>query len=127
MISNFKSDMMMKYEMSDLGIMHYFLGIEIVQSVEGIFITQKNYAKAILEKLKMLGCKSVATPLVINEKFQKEDGSCDTDESIYRSLVGSLLYLISCTCKFVVQIHTQANQNSFWSCKENPEIYSKYH
>ncbi|XP_024164182.1 secreted RxLR effector protein 161-like [Rosa chinensis] len=93
MISNFKPDMMMKYEVSDLGIMHYFLGIEIVQSVEGIFITQKKYAKTILKKFKMLGCKSVATPLVVNENFQKEDGSGSANESIYRSLVGSLLYL----------------------------------
>ncbi|KAL6145529.1 hypothetical protein ACLB2K_056215 [Fragaria x ananassa] len=93
MISNFKSDMMRKYEMSDLGILHYFLGIEIVQAVKGIFITQKKYAKTILEKFKMLGCNVVATPLVVNEKFSKEDGSGKVDESLYRSLVGSLLYL----------------------------------
>nr|XP_028946832.1 uncharacterized protein LOC114820387 [Malus domestica] len=41
----------------------------------------------------MVGCKPVATPLVVNEKFQREDGSCDADESVYRSLVRSLLYL----------------------------------
>ncbi|XP_068309856.1 secreted RxLR effector protein 161-like [Pyrus communis] len=41
----------------------------------------------------MAGCKPVATPLVVNEKFQREDGSGDADESMYRNLVGSLLYL----------------------------------
>ena len=93
MISNFKSDMMEKYEMSDLGILHYFLGIGIVQNVDGIFITQKKYATSLLEKFKMIGCKIVHTPLVVNEKFQKEDGSGQADQTNYRSLVGSLLYL----------------------------------
>ncbi|KAM1349822.1 hypothetical protein EV1_003832 [Malus domestica] len=93
MILNFKNDMMRKYEMSNLGMLHYFLGISIIQSNDGIFITQKKYAKTLLEKFKMVGCKPVATPLVVNEKFQREDGSGDADESVYRSLVGSLLYL----------------------------------
>ncbi|XP_068343981.1 uncharacterized mitochondrial protein AtMg00810-like [Pyrus communis] len=93
MILNFKNDMMRKYEMSDLRMLHYFLGISIIQSNDGIFITQKKYAKTLLEKFKMVGCKPVATPLVVNEKFQRYDGSGDADESMYRSLVGSLLYL----------------------------------
>ena len=41
----------------------------------------------------MKDCKSVATPLIVNEKLSKEDGSKEVDASIYRSLVGSLLYL----------------------------------
>ncbi|KAM1643664.1 hypothetical protein ACFX14_013366 [Malus domestica] len=92
MILNFKNDMMRKYEMSDLGMLHYFLGISIIQSIDGIFITQKKYAKTLIEKFKMIGCKPVATPLVVNEKFQREDGSGDADESMYKSLVGSLVF-----------------------------------
>ena len=41
----------------------------------------------------MVGCKSVPIPLVVNEKFQKEDGSGEADQTLFRSLVGSLLYL----------------------------------
>ena len=93
MIEDFKSDMMKKYEMSDLGLLNYFLGIEIYQQEDGIFICQKKYAKTLLEKFKMMNCKSVATPFVVNEKLLKEDGSKEVDASIYRSLVGSLLYL----------------------------------
>ena len=93
LITEFKSDMKKKYEMSDLGLLHYFLGIGIIQSDEGIFITQEKYAKALLERFKMIGCNPVATPLVVNEKFQKEDGSGEADATLYRSLVGSLLYL----------------------------------
>ena len=43
----------------------------------------------------MVGCKLAATPLVVNEKFQREDCSGDVDKAMYRSLVGSLLYLIA--------------------------------
>lgn len=93
LIKKFKEEMMKKYEMSDLGLLHYFLGIEIIQNEDGIFISQKKYAKTILKKFGMEGCNSVPTPLVVNEKLQKEDGSKEVDASIYRSLVGSLLYL----------------------------------
>jgi hypothetical protein len=85
--------MMLKYETSDHGILHYFLGIGIVQNEDGIFISQKKNAKSILEKFNTVGCNSAHIPLVVNEKFQKEDGSGDADQTLFRSLVGSLLYL----------------------------------
>ncbi|KAL6203687.1 hypothetical protein ACLB2K_027387 [Fragaria x ananassa] len=53
---------MMEFDMTDLGMMHYFLGIEVVQSDAGIFIKQKKYAQEVLEKFEMKGCNSVATP-----------------------------------------------------------------
>ena len=93
MLDDFKKEMMKKYEMSDLGLLHYFLGYEICQNGDGVFVCQKKYAKTILEKFKMANCKSVATSLVVNEKLTKEDGSKQVDATLYRSLVGSLLYL----------------------------------
>ncbi|KAL0364613.1 UNVERIFIED_CONTAM: Retrovirus-related Pol polyprotein from transposon TNT 1-94 [Sesamum angustifolium] len=93
MIQDFKEDMMKTFEMSDLGLMHFFLGIVINQEKEGIFICQRKYTKTLLKKFKMESCKTVTTPLVTGEKYQKEDGSQKVDGSIYRSLIGSLLYL----------------------------------
>ncbi|KAL0294285.1 UNVERIFIED_CONTAM: Retrovirus-related Pol polyprotein from transposon RE2 [Sesamum radiatum] len=93
MIQYFKEDMMKTFEMSDLGLMHFFLGIEINQEKEGIFICQKKYTETLLKKFKMESCKTVTTPLVTGEKYKKEDGSEKVDGSIYRSLIGSLLYL----------------------------------
>ncbi|KAK0597781.1 hypothetical protein LWI29_028530 [Acer saccharum] len=93
MMKEFKEDMMKTFEMTDLGLMHYFLGIEINQEKSGIFVSQKKYTESLLKKFKMSECKPVATPLVTNEKFRKEDGSNKADVSIYRSLIGSLLYL----------------------------------
>ncbi|KAL0348980.1 UNVERIFIED_CONTAM: Retrovirus-related Pol polyprotein from transposon RE2 [Sesamum angustifolium] len=93
MIQDFKEDMMKTFEMSDLGLMHFFLGIEINQEKEGIFICQRKYTETLLKKFKMESCKTVTTPLVTGEKYQKEDGSQKIDGSMYRSLIGSLLYL----------------------------------
>ena len=67
MMQNFKRDMMQAYEMSDLGLLNYFLGIEVSQVKEGIFISQKKYAKSILQKFKMMDCRSVAITLAANE------------------------------------------------------------
>nr|KYP50175.1 Copia protein [Cajanus cajan] len=93
MMTEFKEDMMKTFEMMDLGLMNYFLGIEVSQKKKGIFICQKKYTEALLKKFKMSGCKTVTTPLVTKEKLQKDDGAPDADASRYRSLIGSLLYL----------------------------------
>ncbi|KAG4957026.1 hypothetical protein JHK85_043406 [Glycine max] len=85
--------MMKTFEMTDLGLMSYFLGIEVSQRNEGIFISQKKYTEGLLKKFKIYGCKPVATPLITNEKLQKNDGAPEADASKYRSLIGSLLYL----------------------------------
>lgn len=49
-IENFKKSMMVEFDMSDLGIMHYFLGLEVNQSADGIFVSQKKYVREILDR-----------------------------------------------------------------------------
>ena len=93
LINEFRHEMMERYEMSDMGLLRYFLGIEIHQDEDGVFISQRKYAENILKKERMLGCNVVATPLVVNEKLKKEDGGKKVDATHYRSLVGKLLYL----------------------------------
>ncbi|KAM0981510.1 hypothetical protein EV1_014479 [Malus domestica] len=85
--------MMKQYEMSDLGLLHHFLGLGIIQTNKSIFIHQKKYAKSLLEKFGLKDCKAVKTPLAIDDKLSKENGSVDANESLYRIMVGSLLYL----------------------------------
>ena len=65
-ISQFKDEMKKRYEMSDLGLLHHFLGIEISQEERGVFICQTKYAKDLLEKFKMNECNPVQTPLQVN-------------------------------------------------------------
>ncbi|KAI9200548.1 hypothetical protein LWI28_009701 [Acer negundo] len=93
MIQQFKDDMMNIYEMSDLGQLHYFLGIEVSQMKNEIFISQRKYTENILKKFNLMGCNSVDIPLIANEKLKKEDGAKKADAAVYRSLIGSILYL----------------------------------
>ncbi|KAJ9678984.1 hypothetical protein PVL29_021029 [Vitis rotundifolia] len=93
LLVEFKMEMQDVFEMSDLGIMNYFLGMEIYQCSSGIFISQRKYTVDILKKFKLESCKEVATPLAQNEKISKNDGEKLEEPFAYRSLVGNLLYL----------------------------------
>ncbi|GJX42263.1 retrovirus-related pol polyprotein from transposon TNT 1-94 [Tanacetum coccineum] len=92
-IEDLKNEMMQKYEMSDLGLLNHFLEMEIYQDEGGVFICPEKYVEKILKNFDMYECKSKDTPLVVNEKLMKEDGSSKVDATLYRSLVGKLLYL----------------------------------
>ena len=89
----FKEDMKQTFEMTDLGEKAYFLGMEIKQKNGEVFICQKKYAKKILKKFRMDECESVYTPMCQKEKSSKEDEAEKVDETLYRSLVGCLMYL----------------------------------
>ncbi|RVW53763.1 Retrovirus-related Pol polyprotein from transposon TNT 1-94 [Vitis vinifera] len=95
LLVEFKMEMQDVFEMSDLGIMNYFLGMEIYQFSLGIFISQRKYVVDILKEFKLESCKEVATLLAQNEKISKNDGAKLEEPSAYRSLIGSLLYLIA--------------------------------
>lgn len=92
MVEDFKMAMKNEFEMSDLGLLNYFLGMEIVQKEEGIFLSQECYAKKLLEKFNMKECKIMRTPLAPQGKIQDEEEEL-ADSKTYRSLVGGLLYL----------------------------------
>ena len=79
--------------MSDLGLLHHFLGMGILQTNQGVFIHQSKYAKSLLVKFGLEDCKPVSISLPTGEKLKKVDGSKLADEGLYRKIVGSLLYL----------------------------------
>ena len=60
-------------DMLDLGSMKYFLSLEIEQCKHGIFLSQQKYAIDLLKRFHMKNCKSVETPMVQNQKFEKDD------------------------------------------------------
>ena len=95
LIERFKQEMMQAFEMTDLGLMTYFLGMEINQNENEIFVCQKKYAKEILKKFKLEECKSMGTPMNLKEKLSKEDGTEKADDAQFRSLIGCLMYLIA--------------------------------
>ena len=92
-INWFKLEMKKVFEMTDLGLMSYFLGIEIKQNQDEVFLNQIKYAKEILKKFLMENCKVVNTPMNQKKKLIKDDGSDKVNESEFRSLIGCLMYL----------------------------------
>lgn len=72
-----------------LGLMKYFLGKQVKQSRGEIFISQEKYADDILKNFNKKDCKSLSTPIAVNEKLSKYDESKKVDEKVYRSFVGS--------------------------------------
>ncbi|XP_058002241.1 uncharacterized mitochondrial protein AtMg00810-like [Hevea brasiliensis] len=93
LIEQFKKEMTRVFEMIDLRAMAFFLGMEIKQNQQGIFICQMKYAKEILKKFQMEECKPMSTLMGQKEKFCKEDGTEKVEETNYRSLIGCLMYL----------------------------------
>ncbi|TYK18362.1 Retrovirus-related Pol polyprotein from transposon TNT 1-94 [Cucumis melo var. makuwa] len=96
MFEDLKKAMTQEFEMTDIGLMSYYLGIEVKQSEEGIFISQERYTREILEKFNMMNSKPVATPIETGTKLSKHEEGDDVDPSYFKSLVGSLRYL-TCT------------------------------
>ena len=95
LINEFKSEMFKQFEMTNLGLLTYFLGLDVRQLRNQFFISQRKYAKEILKKFHMESCKAVETPMQTKEKFSKDDGSPKVIENLYRSLIGCLMYLIT--------------------------------
>lgn len=93
LLREFKQIMLKTFEMTDLGLMRYFLGLEVKQSNSSLFVSQGRYAKDLLSKVGMLHCKPVGSPMNSNEKLHLQDCSGDSNPSKYRMLIGRLLYL----------------------------------
>ena len=93
---NFKKDMAREFEMTDIGLMSYYLGVEVKQTDDRILISQENYTREILKKFKMENCQAVSTPIECGSKLSKFEESEKVDPTYFKSLVGSLRYL-TCT------------------------------
>jgi hypothetical protein len=86
-----------KFEMKDLGMMHYFLGLKVWQRTDEIFMCQGKYTVEILKKFGMLNCKPMATPMVtnMNQLSVSSSDSNEIDPTLYKHLIVSLMYLIN--------------------------------
>ncbi|GJW64988.1 retrovirus-related pol polyprotein from transposon TNT 1-94 [Tanacetum coccineum] len=91
----FEKLMHSRFEMSLMGEMKFFLGLQIHQSPKGIFINQAKYALEILKKHNMDNCHSIGTPLATKPKLDVDLSGEPVDQSDYHSKIGSLMYLTS--------------------------------
>jgi hypothetical protein len=96
LIAETKREFSTEFEMEDLGLMHYFLGLEVWQKHGEIFLSQSKYAIDVLCRFGMLNCKFMTTPMISNLKklHDQATGSDAKDPTIYRQIIGSLTYLV---------------------------------
>ena len=95
-ISFLKSFIQSQLHTKDLGMLRYFLGIEVMQSKHGIFLSQRKYVFDLLSETRKLGVKSCSSPIVPGVHLTRE-GETFEDHERYRRLVGKLNYL-TVTC-----------------------------
>ena len=87
-------DLQSDFALKDLGELHYFLGIEVKKTPQGLHLSQQKYAADILRRAGMSNCNPVDTPLTLLEKLSLTKGAKLGDiDSTYRSMVGALQYL----------------------------------
>lgn len=96
MFEDFKKTMAKEFKMTDTGLMAYYLGIEVKQKEEGIFISQESYTEEILKKFKMDDRNPINTLVDCGIKLFKDDEAVKVDPTLFKSLVGWLRYL-TCT------------------------------
>jgi hypothetical protein len=88
-----KKKLVVEFEMKDLDLMHYFLGLEVWQSPKKIFLNQGKYAVEILKRFDMLDCKSMNTPMETKLMLSVDTSSKLIDATLYIQIIGSLMYL----------------------------------
>ncbi|XP_059454959.1 uncharacterized protein LOC132185165 [Corylus avellana] len=81
------------FEMKDIGPLSYFLGLEISSSLDGYYLTQAKYISDLLSQANLTDSKIVDTPTELNTRLTPHDGEPLHDFTLYRHLVGSLVYL----------------------------------
>ncbi|GJR85018.1 putative ribonuclease H-like domain-containing protein [Tanacetum coccineum] len=82
-----------KFQMSSMGELTFFLGLQVQQRKKGIFISQDKYVHEILKKFNYTDVKSASTPTDLERPLVKDADADDVDEHLYRSMIGSLMYL----------------------------------
>ncbi|GKA02379.1 putative ribonuclease H-like domain-containing protein [Tanacetum coccineum] len=93
--TEFEKMMHKKFQMSSMGELTFFLGLQVKQKEDGIFISQDKYVTEILKKFGFSDVKTASTPMETHKPLLKDADGEDVDEHLYRSMIGSLMYLTS--------------------------------
>ncbi|KAK2966773.1 hypothetical protein RJ640_020616 [Escallonia rubra] len=117
MFDDFKKEMAKEFEMTDSGLMLYYLGIEVKQTDDGIFLSQEVYAKEVLKKFNMKNCNPISIPIEVERKLTRHIKEAPIDRTLFRSLVDSLRYL-TCTRPNILYVVSLVSRYM-----ENPTTY----
>ncbi|CAN6726649.1 unnamed protein product [Malus baccata var. baccata] len=105
MIAQVITDLTREFDLKDLGSLHYFLGIQITRTTEGLFLSQEKYVTDLLKKTEMLESKPCATPCLPYNRLLKDDGEPFNIPTLYRSIVGALQYLVFTRPDIAFSVH----------------------
>jgi hypothetical protein len=100
----FSRIMIQKFEMSMMGELKYFLGFQIKQLQDGTFISQTKYIQDILKKFGMKDGKTIKTPMGTNGHLDLDMRGKSVDQKVYRSMIGSLLYLCASRLDIILSV-----------------------
>jgi hypothetical protein len=89
----FSRVMKQKFELSMMGELTYFLGFQVKQLKDDIFISQMKYTQDLLKKFGMKDAKPIKTPMGTNRHFDLDMGGKSVDQKVYQFMIGSLFYL----------------------------------
>ena len=92
-ITDLKIFLQHHFEMKDLGQLSFFLGLEVLSNSSGYYLSQAKYTSDLLARVRLTDSQIAPTPLDPNIKFVPSDGTPLSDATLYRKLVGSLVYL----------------------------------
>ncbi|GJY00363.1 putative ribonuclease H-like domain-containing protein [Tanacetum coccineum] len=128
----FKALMKSRFQMSSMGELTFFLGLQVKQKEDGIFISQDKYVADILKKFDFTCLKTASTPIETQKSLTKDEEAADVDVHLYRSMIGSLMYLTAsimfavCACsRFQVTpktSHLNAVKRIFRYLKGKPKL-----
>ncbi|GJV65122.1 putative ribonuclease H-like domain-containing protein [Tanacetum coccineum] len=137
--TEYESLMHKKFQTSSMGELTFFLGLQVKQKDDGIFISQDKYVADILKKFDFSSVKTASTPLETNKALIKDEEAEDVDVYLYRSMIGSLMYLTTsrpdimfavCACvRFQVTpktSHLHAVKRIFRYLKGQPKLGLSY-
>nr|GEU42403.1 hypothetical protein [Tanacetum cinerariifolium] len=131
----FEALMKRRFQMSSIGELTFFLGLQVKQKEDGIFISQDKYVAEILKKFDFISVKIASTPIETKKPLVKDPEAADVDVHLYRSMIGSLMYLTAsrpdimyavCACsRFQVTpktLHVYALKRIFRYLKGQPKL-----
>ena len=99
-----------------MGELNYFLGLQIKQRKDGIFINQAKYTKELIKRFGLEGSKVSKTPKATTTKLDKDEQGKSVDIKLYRSMIGSLLYLTASRPDIMFSVYLCAR---FQSCPKS--------
>ncbi|GJY58967.1 hypothetical protein Tco_0458859 [Tanacetum coccineum] len=97
--------------MSSMGELIFFLGLQVQQKKDGIFISQDKYVDEILRKFNYLDVKSASTPVDLEKPLVKDGNATDVGENLYGSMIGPLMYLTSSRPDIIFAVFAYTNSD----------------